>query len=53
MVCDKCNLDLPANLIFKCDGHCDLVLCKVHILEHSKQVTMTHRTVPKLLGKIK
>lgn len=50
MLCEgPCGLELPDRLVFRCDGHCDKKLCIRCIKPHALGVTMTFRTVPKML----
>lgn len=49
MTCDKCNLELPDRLVFKCDKHCAKQLCITHLKEHAAEVSMTYRTIPKMM----
>lgn len=49
MTCEKCKLELPDRLVFKCDKHCAKQLCITHLKEHAAEVTMTFRTVPSMM----
>ena len=49
MSCEHCNLELPLRLVFKCDAHCDKILCIVCIKKHAAEVSFTHRTIPDLV----
>ena len=50
MLCAKCNLELPDRLVFKCDRHCEEQLCVRCLKAHAAEVTMTYRTIPKMMG---
>lgn len=51
MYCEKDGIVLPDHLLFKCEGHCQTVLCLHHLTEHAREVTFTHKTVPELVKK--
>jgi len=47
--CSACDLALPGHLVFKCDGHCDAVLCISCLKSHAKEVSMTYRNIPAMM----
>ncbi len=54
MICEgPCGLELPDRLVFACDKHCDKKLCVRCIRTHAAEITMTYRTVPKMLKDMK
>lgn len=53
MHCEKDGIELPSHLLFKCEGHCQAIFCQHHLVEHAREVTFTHKTVPELVKKSK